>query len=239
MWIAIAVPGIAQLQFDRTQGFMYGGLMYSADWGGDASDGIIRVSPPDSAVLWAPLPNLDPRYFTFDLLTGFGPNKMWVSSYATGAVFSISPLGVPDPPIAVLGPGAAGLAFSQGGSHFETFGLYVCNLERGDIDVITPDGMVTPFARGLASSAYPVFVTEGPFARNGQMTLYVADGVDSVWMFVHCLADLNDDSHVDFADYLTFLNLYDAGDPKADYTGDGLVDFSDYLQFLNYYDAGC
>jgi len=54
-----------------------------------------------------------------------------------------------------------------------------------------------------------------------------------------CRADLNGDGLVDFADYLEFLNLYDAQDPRADFTGDGLVDFSDYLEFLNLYEAGC
>ncbi|MCC6675607.1 MAG: EF-hand domain-containing protein [Phycisphaerales bacterium] len=54
-----------------------------------------------------------------------------------------------------------------------------------------------------------------------------------------CPADLNGDGLVDFADYLEFLNLYDALDLRVDFTGDGLVDFSDYLEFLNLYDAGC
>ncbi|MCC6677735.1 MAG: hypothetical protein IT436_11370 [Phycisphaerales bacterium] len=54
-----------------------------------------------------------------------------------------------------------------------------------------------------------------------------------------CLADLNGDGVVDFADYLEFLNLYDAGDLRADFNRDGIVDFADYLEFLNHYDAGC
>ncbi|MCC6676664.1 MAG: hypothetical protein IT436_05925 [Phycisphaerales bacterium] len=54
-----------------------------------------------------------------------------------------------------------------------------------------------------------------------------------------CPADLNGDGLVDFADYLEFLNLYDAGDLRVDFNGDGLVDFADYLEFLNLYDAGC
>lgn len=54
-----------------------------------------------------------------------------------------------------------------------------------------------------------------------------------------CPADLNDDGIVDFADYLEFLNLYEAADHRSDFTGDGLVDFSDYLAFLNLYESGC
>ena len=51
--------------------------------------------------------------------------------------------------------------------------------------------------------------------------------------------DLNGDGFVDFSDYLEFLNLYDAQDPRADFNRDGFVDFTDYLEFLNLYDAGC
>jgi len=54
-----------------------------------------------------------------------------------------------------------------------------------------------------------------------------------------CPADLNADGVIDFADYLEFLNLYDALDPRADLNADGVVDFADYLEFLNHYDAGC
>lgn len=54
-----------------------------------------------------------------------------------------------------------------------------------------------------------------------------------------CPADLNGDGIVDFADYLEFLNRYDAGDLSVDFNDDGIVDFADYLEFLNLYDAGC
>ncbi|MCC6676317.1 MAG: hypothetical protein IT436_04160, partial [Phycisphaerales bacterium] len=51
--------------------------------------------------------------------------------------------------------------------------------------------------------------------------------------------DLNGDGLLDFADYLEFLNLFDAQDPRADLNGDGLVDFGDYLEFLNLFNGGC
>ncbi|MCC6678081.1 MAG: hypothetical protein IT436_13150 [Phycisphaerales bacterium] len=54
-----------------------------------------------------------------------------------------------------------------------------------------------------------------------------------------CPADLNCDGLADFADYLEFLNFYDAEDPRADVNQDGLIDFADYLEFLNLYEAGC
>ncbi|MCC6678600.1 MAG: S8 family serine peptidase [Phycisphaerales bacterium] len=54
-----------------------------------------------------------------------------------------------------------------------------------------------------------------------------------------CPADLNLDGFADFADYLEFLNMYEAQDFSIDFNLDGFIDFSDYLEFLNYYDAGC
>lgn len=54
-----------------------------------------------------------------------------------------------------------------------------------------------------------------------------------------CLADINEDGLVDFADYLQFLGAYALLDLLADFNGDGEVDFSDYLGFLSAFDAGC
>lgn len=78
-------------------------------------------------------------------------------------------------------------------------------------------------------------------ARYDTHVPYVGDS-GSAYIFglnCACPADLTGDGLVDFTDYLEFLNLYDAGDPRADLNGDGFVDFSDYLAFLNFYDVGC
>jgi len=64
-------------------------------------------------------------------------------------------------------------------------------------------------------------------------------GIAVLTVSTGCAADFTGDGLVDFSDYLEFVNLYDALDPRADLSGDGLVDFSDYLEFLNHYDAGC
>lgn len=62
----------------------------------------------------------------------------------------------------------------------------------------------------------------------------------AVWVLgASCQADLNCDGVADFADYLEFLNLYDAQDPVVDFNQDGVVDFADYLEFLNLYEMGC
>lgn len=52
-------------------------------------------------------------------------------------------------------------------------------------------------------------------------------------------ADLNQDGLVDFADYLQFLDRYDAGDLVVDFNHDGLIDFGDYLEFINQFDTAC
>ena len=54
-----------------------------------------------------------------------------------------------------------------------------------------------------------------------------------------CAVDLNGDGLVAFGDYLEFLNLFDAEDPRVDFNMDGFIDFADYLEFLNLFDAGC
>jgi hypothetical protein len=54
-----------------------------------------------------------------------------------------------------------------------------------------------------------------------------------------CPVDVNDDGTVDFNDFLAFLNLYNAGSPRADLTLDGVVDFNDFLEFLSLYRTGC
>lgn len=109
---------------------------------------------------------------------------------------------------------------------------------------VTVDGGMTEPA--LPPSTFPsVFglvtlgddlVVGGNFTQSGDTTAY---GLVIRTACTACAADLNGDGVVDFADYLEFLNLYDALDPRVDFNQDGVVDFADYLEFLNLYDAGC
>lgn len=55
----------------------------------------------------------------------------------------------------------------------------------------------------------------------------------------YCTADMDRDGLVDFSDYLSFLNGYDAQEPAADLDGDGIIDFTDYLAFIDSYSIGC
>ena len=54
-----------------------------------------------------------------------------------------------------------------------------------------------------------------------------------------CPADLDDDGRLTLFDFLTFGNLFDAGDPRADFDGDGDLTLFDFLAFQNAFDAGC
>ncbi|MCC6675669.1 MAG: hypothetical protein IT436_00870 [Phycisphaerales bacterium] len=106
------------------------------------------------------------------------------------------------------------------------------------------DGRVFSFNADLTerwSVSVPNINIGGPaMGRDGTLVLV---GTSNIRAYrterVDCIVDLNGDGIVDFADYLEFLNLYDAQDPRVDFNQDGIVDFADYLEFLNLYDAGC
>ncbi|MBM4108261.1 MAG: hypothetical protein FJ255_05540 [Phycisphaerae bacterium] len=52
-------------------------------------------------------------------------------------------------------------------------------------------------------------------------------------------ADWNEDGVIDFNDFLSFLNDFNAQIGCADLNQDGVVDFNDFLEFLNLYNVGC
>lgn len=54
-----------------------------------------------------------------------------------------------------------------------------------------------------------------------------------------CPPDLNADALLNFFDIATFLNLYQAQDPIADWNSDGLFNFFDLASYLNAFNAGC
>ncbi|MCC5786398.1 MAG: hypothetical protein JJU33_06845 [Phycisphaerales bacterium] len=54
-----------------------------------------------------------------------------------------------------------------------------------------------------------------------------------------CAPDLNGDGVVDADDFFLFLQLFAAGDPRADFNNDGVIDADDFFAFLNAFAAGC
>ncbi|MFO0828989.1 MAG: hypothetical protein U0572_12685 [Phycisphaerales bacterium] len=237
----VCQPGVAALNFDRTPNFTYGGFMYVTDWGGDQTDSVMVVMPGGFMMPFAPLPGLDPRYMTFDNTggaTGYGPSAMWVTSFQ-GPVFSVNPGGIMNPPLAILQPGTEGLSFALGDLCYGTK-LYVGNLQLGTIDIVAPNGAVMPFAIGFPGAAYLMFVKQGPYAINGSPTLYVLDGIDTVWAIIPLphpgVYDLNGDAKIDGADLAILLGAWGPVPPgiifPPDFNGDGMVDAQDLAVLL-------
>lgn len=54
-----------------------------------------------------------------------------------------------------------------------------------------------------------------------------------------CDADFNGDGIVNTQDVLSFLNAWNAGDPRGDFNGDGTTNTLDVLAFLNAWSTGC
>ena len=54
-----------------------------------------------------------------------------------------------------------------------------------------------------------------------------------------CRPDLDADGALTIFDFLTFLNLFQAGDVQADFDGDGELTVFDFLAFQTAFDAGC
>ena len=170
----------ADLVFDRTPGFKYGGFMYVSLYGGGATDGIYKISPSGSASPFVSLANRDPRYFAFDTTgtTGYGGGGlMWAESYGSGTIFSITPSGTVNLPLATLAPGAEGIAFGQGDAYFGPY-LYPGNLLTGDIMRVAPNGVSTLFAHidtpvGATATDLQFVSASSPFAIGGNPTLYV------------------------------------------------------------------
>jgi 1,4-alpha-glucan branching enzyme len=54
-----------------------------------------------------------------------------------------------------------------------------------------------------------------------------------------CMADVNNDTQIDLADFFQFLNDFDQTLPAADINGDLSVDLGDFFDFLTAFDQGC
>jgi probable HAF family extracellular repeat protein len=99
---------------------------------------------------------------------------------------------------------------------------------------VDPGGAHSPTLtiRGVTAGSDLVFIS----SLDGICTDYVASRTATVRV---CVADTNCDGIVDFNDFLEYLNLYNAQDPRADLNGDEVVDFNDLLVFMNLYNTGC
>ena len=95
--------------------------------------------------------------------------------------------------------------------------------------------LATTYRAGFAPDSSAVYFTT-QFAGAGVGFGYVValDITDD-----SCRADLDGDGELTIFDFLTFQNLFDAGDLAADFDGDGSLTIFDFLAFQNEFDAGC
>jgi hypothetical protein len=95
---------------------------------------------------------------------------------------------------------------------------------------------VDQFGDAIASDGSRVVVGAYFDWNNGLVrgSSYVFDLPDS-----SCLADLNQDTELNFFDVSAFLMAYQSQDPIADFNDDGSFDFFDVSAFLSAFNAGC
>ncbi len=80
-------------------------------------------------------------------------------------------------------------------------------------------------------------VVGAPYSQSGGLITGAAFAFD---LECHlCRPDLDADGTLTIFDFLTFFNLFDAGDARADFDGDGELTIFDFLAFQTAFDAGC
>ncbi|MFG0244350.1 MAG: GC-type dockerin domain-anchored protein [Phycisphaerales bacterium JB054] len=126
----------------------------------------------------------------------------------------------------LTGPGT----FSAGGT------LAASNTSGGAFDPVFGDSFVVVAAAGGLSDRFDAVT--GP-ALPGVLEWRVRYEPTQAVLIVSCDGDANLDGVINTLDVLGFLNLWTAGDPRADITGDGNVNTLDVLAFLNAWTAGC
>ena len=126
----------------------------------------------------------------------------------------------------LTGPGS----FSAGGT------LAATNTSGGAFDPVFGDSFVVVAAAGGLSDRFDAVT--GP-SLPGVLEWRVRYEPTQAVLIVSCDGDANLDGVINTLDVLGFLNLWTAGDPRADITGDGNINTLDVLAFLNAWTAGC
>jgi hypothetical protein len=95
-----------------------------------------------------------------------------------------------------------------------------------------PDGMIQATNQECGNWA-------GPGGATGPSQLCPGFGFGLKATTQTCQADINGDGVVNINDFLAYLALFAAADPRADINGDGNVNISDFLAYLALFAAGC
>ena len=98
---------------------------------------------------------------------------------------------------------------------------------------------------GEGGGESPWAFADGDFDGDGALDLVSGNGPAGSFTVMfnridqQCVADLDGDGTLTIFDFLSFQNLFDAGDPTADFDGDGALTIFDFLAFQNAFDVGC
>jgi hypothetical protein len=184
---------------------------YSArvDFDNDGREDLITVNPNNFVSIYHNQ-SVGGNWSTISLGGGAG-----VNSDAVGAVVRLTAGGITQ-----VREVAIGTSYSATEDTRPHFGLgAVTSIDRVEV--------IWPRAGTLAERTETFY---GPFDANTFLTIRPK----SV-----CPVDLTADGRVDFADFLSFFNAYDAQALGADIDGTGSIDFGDFLAFFNGFDVGC
>ncbi|UYV11748.1 MAG: hypothetical protein NCW75_10610 [Phycisphaera sp.] len=115
----------------------------------------------------------------------------------------------------------------------------------GDGPIGVPSGEYTDEAGGDGNDHLVTIDTStvGPFEATVRIESNAPDepvrAVRVIGEIVTCPADLDGDGALTVFDFLSFQNLFDAGELAADFDGNGELTLFDFLAFQNLFDAGC
>lgn len=116
-----------------------------------------------------------------------------------------------------------------------------------------PDGVIVsgPPEPGMTTWAWVIELDPGRYEfetfGSAELALEGGDrafdtgthGVNMRFFRPRCRPDLDGDGELTIFDFLSFQNLFDAGDLLADFDDDGELTLFDFLAFQNAFDAGC
>lgn len=88
-------------------------------------------------------------------------------------------------------------------------------------------------------NANPPILAIGALDLYSQTATFYYDDVSLKAVQGGCAPDIDGSGALDLFDFLGFVNLFNAQDPKADWDGDGAFTLFDFLGFVNDFNAGC
>ncbi|MBL8763504.1 MAG: hypothetical protein JNM07_04460 [Phycisphaerae bacterium] len=216
----------------------------------DANGNLVRTSSAGGDSEWATIPPTRGWYYV----------KVWARDghVCPSYTLSIDPGKSTPPTITTLTPPAGNIELIHG---LDAYGVeWVSSDPNGDPvwvtlfantqplldghEVLLPTSLNTPGGTGL-------HVLNSAYVEPGTYYIYAAatDGGTTVgsWSpgtvtFIenpHCLADFDNDGHVDDADFFQFMNAFNGGDARTDLNFDASIDDFDFFDFMNAFAAGC